>query len=216
MPPAPSVAPPAAPHKENQDWTCRSALIIVDMQNNFVDPDGFFGGLAKAGMVDLEFLRSPITNIKRMAVAFRAAGRPVVYLMSTNRPDFLDSCAPPMPGQVEKKFLVEGTLGAQIIDELKPEKGDIIVVKKGFGGFAHTELDFILRHLGVTTCVFTGVATEVCVSSTIREGTYYGYQMIIVSDGCAGMSRETHKVELNILSGAIAVKVKTTDEVIGK
>jgi nicotinamidase-related amidase len=108
---------------------------------------------------------------------------------------------------------VEGTWGAQIIDELKPQEGEHLVVKKGFGGFSNTPLDTILRNMGITTCVVTGVTTCVCVSTTVRGGVEHNYRMILVADAVAEVSRDTHEAELKTMARVFA-DVKTTDEVV--
>ena len=89
-----------------------------------------------------------------------------------------------------------------------------MVVKKGFGGFSNTPLDTVLRNLGVTTCVVSGVTTCVCVSTTVRGGIEYNYRMIVVSDAVAEIDRTTHQAELKTMERIFA-DVKTTDEVIG-
>jgi nicotinamidase-related amidase len=94
---------------------------------------------------------------------------------------------------------------------LKPEPGDHLVIKKGFGGFANTPLDTI--YLGVTTCVMAGVTTCVCVSTTIREGVEYNYRMIVVNDAVAEVHRDTHEAELKTMARIFA-DVKSSDEVI--
>ena len=86
-------------------------------------------------------------------------------------------------------------------------------MKKGFGGFANTPLDTILRNLGVTTCVMAGVTTCVCVSTTIRQGVEYNYRMIIARDAVAEVHRDTHEAELKTMARIFA-DVTTTDEVI--
>ena len=88
-----------------------------------------------------------------------------------------------------------------------------MVAKKGFGGFANTQLDTVLRNLGVTTCVVTGVTKCVCVSNTVRGGVEQNYRAISVSDAVAEVSRETHESELKTTSRIFA-DVKTTDEVL--
>jgi nicotinamidase-related amidase len=88
-----------------------------------------------------------------------------------------------------------------------------LVVKKGFGGFSNTPLDTILRNMGVTTCVVSGVTTCVCVSTTIRGGVEFNYRMILVSDAVAEVDRTTHEAELTTMA-RIFTDVKTTDEVI--
>ena len=183
----------------------KSALVIVDMQNDFIQEDGYIGSLAKEkAPFDMEFLASPVPNIKKLAAAFRAAGSPVIYLMMVLKPDYSDACFPywrfqlPTHQPAERRFLIEGTWGAQIVDELTPEKGDYVVVKKGYGGFYNTPLEPMLRNLGVDTCAITGVNTPVCVSTTCREGVNRNFRMIVVSDGTASLSRESHEAELRI------------------
>ena len=105
-------------------------------------------------------------------------------------------------------------MGAQIIDDLKPQEGEHLVVKRGFGGFSNTPLDTVLRNLGVTTCVVSGVTTCVCVSTTVRGGVEYNYRMILVSDAVAEVDQVTHETELRTMARIFA-DVKTTNEVIG-
>ena len=99
------------------------------------------------------------------------------------------------------------------MDDLKPQEGEHLVVKKGFGGFSNTPLDTILRNMGVTTCVVSGVTTCVCVSTTVRGGVEHNYRMILVKDAVAEVSRNTHEAELETMDRLFA-DVKTTDEVV--
>jgi nicotinamidase-related amidase len=200
----------------------KSALIIVDMQNDFLHRDGNFSHIAREHPefeIDMPFLIDTIPNVKRLADAFRAAGRPVVYLAHVLKPDYSDAAFPYWrvgiePGSGNRTHCMEGTWGAQIIDDLEPREGEHLVVKKGFGGFSNTPLDTILRNMGVTTCVVSGVTTCVCVSTTIRGGVEYNYRMIVVSDAVAEVDRVTHEAELKTMARIFA-DVKTTDEVIG-
>jgi len=118
------------------------------------------------------------------------------------------------PASGNRTHCVEGTWGAQIIDELQPHEGEHLIAKKGFGGFSNTPLDTVLRNMGVTTCVVSGVTTCVCVSTTVRGGLEYNYRMILVSDAVAEVDRDTHTAELKTMSRVFA-DVKTTDEVVG-
>jgi ureidoacrylate peracid hydrolase len=154
----------------------QSALIIVDMQNDFVHPEGGLAYRARetpAAGLDAGFLTGTIPNVKRLAEAFRKASRPVIYIAHVVKPDYSDAQFPhwrlARPGG-NRTFIVENTWGAQIVDDLQPHHGEHLIVKKGFGGFSNTSLDTILRSHGVTTCVVAGVMTSVCVSSTIRGG----------------------------------------------
>jgi ureidoacrylate peracid hydrolase len=140
----------------------RSALIIVDMQNDFVHDHGAIAQRARenpeAG-IDMPFLQGTIPQVMRLADAFRAAGRPVVYIAHVVKPDYSDAAIPywrmasttSAAAGSNRTFIAEGTWGAQIVDELKPEDGEHLVVKKSFGGFSNTPLDTILRNMGVTT-----------------------------------------------------------------
>ena len=200
----------------------KSALVIVDMQNDFLHRDGNFSHIAREHRelsIDMPFLIGTIPNVKRLADAFRTAGRPVVYLAHVLKPDYSDAAFPYWrvgmePGSGNRTHCVEGTWGAQIIDDLKPQEGEHLVVKKGFGGFSNTPLDTVLRNMGVTTCVVSGVTTCVCVSSTIRGGVEHNYRMILVSDAVAEVDRITHEAELKTMVRIFA-DVKTTDQVIG-
>ena len=200
----------------------KSALIIVDMQNDFLHRDGNFSHRAREHPefgIDMPFLTGTIPNLKKLADAFRTAERPVVYLAHVLKADYSDAAFPYWrvgiePRSGNRTHCVEGTWGAQIIDDLKPQEDEHLVAKKGFGGFANTPLDTVLRNLGVTTCVVSGVTTCVCVSSTIRGGVEYNYRMILVSDAVAEVDRGTHEAELKTMARLFA-DVKPTDEVIG-
>ena len=200
----------------------KSALIIVDMQNDFLHRDGNFSHMAREHPefgIDMPFLTGTIPNLKKLADAFQTAERPVVYLAHVLKADYSDAAFPYWrvgiePGSGNRTHCVEGTWGAQIIDDLKPQEGEHLVVKKGFGGFSNTPLDTVLRNLGVSTCVVSGVTTCVCVSSTIRGGVEYNYRMILVSDAVAEVDRTTHEAELKTMARLFA-DVKPSDEVIG-
>ena len=198
----------------------KAALVIVDMQNDFVHPDGMFGHLSREHpeRFDFAFLSGTVPQAERLAAAFRAAGRPVVYVAHRVKPDYSDAQFPYWRGargisRANRTFVVEGTWGAEVIDPLKPHDGEHVVVKKGFGGFSNTPLDTILRNLGVTTCVVCGVTTCVCVSTTVRGGVEHNYRMILVNDAVAEVSREAHDAELKTMARIFA-DVKSTDEVV--
>jgi nicotinamidase-related amidase len=197
----------------------RSALIVVDMQNDFVHPDGNFAHRARENSqngVDMAFLMGTIPQVKRLIDSFRKAGRPVIYLAHVLKPDYSDAQWPHWRFGIlrgNRTFIVEGTWGAQIVDELKPRENEHLVVKKGFGGFSNTPLDTILRNMGVTTCVVAGVTTGVCVSTTVRGGVEHNYRMILVEDAVAEGNRDLHDAEVKILGRTFA-DVHTTDGVI--
>ena len=103
----------------------------------------------------------------------------------------------------------------KLIEELKPQEGDLVIIKKGYGGFHNTPLETILRNLDIDTCVLTGVGTPVCVSTTCREGVSRNFLMAVVSDATASPDKESHESALNHLAHPFA-DIKTTDEVIAE
>src|SRR6266566_569385 len=129
-------APTAGPDIE------RSALLIVDMQNDFLHQDGSFAHRARENpeaKIDIPFLRGTVPHVKRLAEAFRAAGRPVLYIAHVMKPDYSDAAFPYWrrgrdPSSGNRTHCVEGTWGAQIVDELQPQEGEHLIAKKGFGG----------------------------------------------------------------------------------
>jgi nicotinamidase-related amidase len=199
----------------------RSALVIVDMQNDFLHKDGRFAHVAREHPefgIDMPFLAGTVPLVARLADAFRAARRPVIYLAHVLKPDYSDAAFPYWrlgidPTSWNRTHCVEGTWGAEIVDDLKPRADEPVIVKKGFGGFANTSLDTTLRNLGVTTCVVCGVTTCVCVSTTIRGGVEQNYRAILVGDATAEVSREAHEAELKTM-GRIFADVLTTEEVV--
>src|SRR5262249_14585263 len=151
------------------EWT--KSFSISDMLNDFVHSEGRVAHTARKApeaKIDMPFLMGTIPHVKRLANAFRTAGRPVVYIAHVMKADYSDAQWPywrlGLPPGSSPTFIVEGTWGAQIVDELQPRDGEHLVIKKGFDGFANTSLDIILRNLAVTTCVVAGVTTCVCVS----------------------------------------------------
>ena len=199
----------------------KSALIVVDMQNDFVHAEGGFACKSREmpeAEIDMPFLIGTIPQVKRLVDSFRQAGRPVVYVAHVLKADYSDAQVPYWrfgihPGEDNRTFIVENTWGAQIVDELKPKEGEHLIVKKGFGGFSNTPLDTVLRNLGVTTCVVSGVTTCVCVSTTVRGGVDHNYHMILVKDAVAEVNRRTHDAELETMTRVFA-DVRTTEEVV--
>lgn len=199
----------------------KSALIVVDMQNDFVHEEGSLACKSRelpAAEIDMPFLMGTIPQVKRLVDAFREASRPVMYIAHVLKADYSDAQIPywrlgRRPGDGNRTFIVENTWGAQIVDELKPKGGEHLIVKKGFGGFSNTPLDTVLRNLGVTTCVVSGVTTCVCVSTTVRGGVDHNYHMILVKDAVAEVNRETHEAELRTMARVFA-DVNTTEEVL--
>lgn len=195
---APVVAEvPALPAGLRLDLA-RCAVVVVDMQNDFCHPDGW---LASIG-VDVTPARRPIAPLAAGLGPLRAAGVPVVWLDWGTRPDRAN-----LPAGVQHVYdpdalgvgigsptptghpvLERGSWGAAVVDELKPEPGDIAVHKHRMSGFWDTELDSVLRNLDVTTLLFAGVNADQCVLATLVDAACIGYDVVFLEDACATTS----------------------------
>ncbi|GAA2466421.1 isochorismatase family cysteine hydrolase [Streptomyces macrosporus] len=199
--PAPRpVTVPARPQRLTLDLS-RTALIVVDMQNDFCSPDGW---LASIGL-DVSDAGSLIASIAAMLPPLRAAGVPVVWLNWASRPDRVD--IPPnvlhaydlagtgggigsfLPGS-DTPVLVEGGWGAAVVDGLEPLDGDVRVTKRRMSGFFDTPLDSVLRNLRVDTLLFTGVNADQCVLATLTDAACLGYDAVLLEDGVSTTSPE--------------------------
>ena len=194
-----------------------TAVIVVDMQNDFGADGGMF---ARAGIpiADITTAVEPTANVLRAA---RRVGMTVIYLTMQFEPDLSDAGAPDSPNFLKHKALgvgevvvapggrtsrtlVKGTWGTEILPELSPEEGDIVVAKHRFSGFFETELDAILRRRGIESLVFTGCTTSVCVDSTLRDAFYRDYRCLLLSD-CSGepigsdLARSNHEASLLVI-----------------
>ena len=169
--------------------TC--ALVIIDMQRDFVDPGGFGEALGN----DVSLLRKAIAPTKRVLDAARARGLLVIHTREGHRPDLADLPeAKKLRGRLKTgigdpgpmgRILVRGERGHDIIDELKPETGEPVVDKPGKGAFYATDLDSMLHNRGIRQLVVCGVTTEVCVNTTVREANDRGYDCLVLED-CVG------------------------------
>jgi len=196
-----------------------TALIIVDMQNDFIHDNGYVRKSSQGMGIpkrSLDLLKTPITNIKKLAECFRKNEKEVIYIYTAWESDYSDVAIPlkKMVGKAkEMGALVKGSWGAQIIEELTPYETDYMVMKKAYGAFFQTPLDRILRNLDIKTLVMTGVATNYCVETTSREAVAYGYDLILVNDATATFDPEGHQATLKVISTGFG-EVMSTEEVI--
>ena len=197
-PPPRPLAFPAEPQALTLDLA-RSALIVIDMQNDFCAPGGWLHHIG----VDVAPARRPIDPLRALLPAWRAAGAPVVWVNWGNRPDRLNlspallhvykptgdgvGLGDPLPGS-GAKVLERGSWAAAIVDELAPPDSDIRVDKYRMSGFWDTPLDSILRNLGATTLLFAGVNADQCVLCTLQDANFLGYDCILLAD-CAATTR---------------------------
>lgn len=178
----------------------RTALVVVDMQNDFCAKGGY---LDYRG-VDYTADRAPIKPLKRLVPLLRKQNVPVIWLNWGVRPDLLNSfpsllhahthdgsgagLGDTIPGGA--RILRKGSWGAAVVDEIDPGDRDIHVTKYRFSGFWDTELDSILRNLGVTTLFFAGVNADQCVMTTLQDATFLGYDVLMLDDCVATTSPE--------------------------
>jgi nicotinamidase-related amidase len=182
-----------------------AALVIIDMQRDFLEPGGFGAALGN----DVSRLKVAVEPCRDVLAAFRRHGVLVIHTREGHRPDLSD--APPYkvqrgdpqlrigaPGPMGR-ILVRGEPGHDIIPELYPVAGEPVIDKPGKGAFCQTDFDLMLRNRCIDTLFVCGVTTEVCVNTTVREANDRGYRCIVLSDCCASYFPEFHEVGLKMI-----------------
>lgn len=188
----------AEPQRLSIDVT-RSALLVIDMQNDFCHPDGWLHHIG----VDIAPARRPIAPLQKLLPTLRTAGVPILWINWGNRPDRLNlspallhvykpsgegvGLGDALPGN-GAPVLEKGSWAAAIVDELEPARTDIRVDKYRMSGFWDTPLDSILRNLGVTTLLFGGVNLDQCVLCTLQDANFLGYDCVLIEDCAATTS----------------------------
>lgn len=169
-----------------------TALIIVDMQNAYASPGGY---LDLAGF-DISGAAPAIEKIKEAADAARAAGMPVIFFQNGWDPDYVQAGGPGSPNwhksnalktmrqrpELHGQLLAKGGWDYELVQALPPQPGDIVVEKPRYSAFFNTNLDSLLRARGIRSLVFTGIATNVCVESTLRDGFFLEYFGVVLHD----------------------------------
>ncbi len=198
------------------------ALVIIDMQRDFLEPGGFGAMLGN----DVSLLRQAIAPLQQLLAAARASGMLVIHTREGHRPDLTD--LPPSkkargnlpttigdPGPMGR-ILIQGEPGHDIVPELYPIAGEPVVDKPGKGAFFATDIDAILRNRGIKQLLVCGVTTEVCVNTTVREANDRGYECLMVEDCCASYFPEFHRMGLAmvIAQGGIFGWVAPSERVI--
>ena len=194
----------AEPGPIDLDWS-KTALVIIDMQRDFMEPGGFGETLGN----DVAQLARAVKPIAALLGAARAAGLLVVHTREGHLPDLSD--AP--PAKVERgapslrigdpgpmgRILIRGEAGHDIIPELYPLDSEIVIDKPDKGAFYATELGDTLQKSGIENLLVCGVTTEVCVNTTVREANDRGYRCVVLADGCASYFPEFHEMGLRMI-----------------
>ena len=214
----------AKPHEVSVDVaTC--AVLVVDMQNDF----GAEGGMFQRAGIDISMIKRAVAPTGRVLAAARLNGIPVIYLKMAFKADLSDAggidspnyvrhqrmgvgSVVQAPGGGESRILIRDTWNTDILAELTPEPGDVVLYKHRFSGFFETELDAILRRLGIRHLIVTGCTTSICVESTIRDAMFRDYSCVLLED-CTGepighdLQRSNHDASLltvQVLFGSVS------------
>jgi nicotinamidase-related amidase len=177
----------------------KPALLIIDMQNDFV---------CEGAPMQMPGAKSVIASIRQVLEVFRNKGYPVFHVVRVHRGDGSD--VEIFRREIFKSvpFVVEGTKGSDIIDELQPLQGEYIIRKNRMSAFMNTDLDLLLRSLGIDTVFITGIQTPNCIRTTVFDAAAYGYLTYLVEDAVGARDTTVHNANISDMAniGTIIIK----------
>jgi len=186
----------------------KACLLVIDMQNEF---------LAEDGAVFFHYAEAIVPNVNRLLGAFRKASLPVIFTAHVHEDPAVDGgmTAEWWPDIKQGKSLIKGTRGVEIFGAIKPGKTERIIWKHRYSAFYNTDLELILRGMGVTDLVITGVLTNCCCESTARDGFFRDFRVFFLADATATSEPEFHVASLKNLAYAFAY-VTTTEAILAQ
>jgi ureidoacrylate peracid hydrolase len=190
----------------------RTALLVIDMQNAFCRDEG---SMAKLGF-DVSMLKAAIEPCGRVLAAARAAGLPVIHTRIFYNADYADgglTISHMLPAMVDVKSLAAGTSDIEIVDELAPAPGEIVIDKNRFSAFYAPALEATLKRLQIDSLIVCGVTTNCCVESTVRDAFQRNYKTFVVRDAVGELEPIRHEISLRAMNFLFADLV-TVDEVV--
>jgi ureidoacrylate peracid hydrolase len=192
-----------------------TALVIVDMLNDYVDPSG---KAATRAQRPISVARSIIPVVQKLLAAAREHNVLVAHIMQTVLPNGLSDSGPWTDSRTRATYCtsdlgLDGTWGQEVIPELAPAANEAVVKKYRFSGFVGTNLDLVLRSHGILTTIVCGVSTNVCVEATARDAFSHEYYVVLPPDACASWDTELHHASLRTASQRYAV-IPSVDEIL--